>query len=161
MSPHEKAKAKALAPKGMTAADALAVLWHTLSKVAPKRAPHDLLVAGAEYSIAHCKIEATVGRFEVSDELSGRLCVGEEQQRAQTTACDQVELLANIAGTLTKPHRERLFASVLETYKDDGTLPAVHRAIVAECKALIDQLRDSKTVPVRGNVRFCGDEEHE
>lgn len=139
--------------KAMVAADARAVAYLTLSKVAPKRGDRDLLFGGASYDV-DLEITGKVAGRKISETVTGLLLVGEDQSRNSSSACDQAELLAVVANALDKPTRDRLFKRLRETFRETERLPPIDSHTVAEAKALLDELRSTKTTTVRGNVTF-------
>ncbi len=134
-------------------ADARAVCYLALGKIAPKRGDRDKLIAGTTYDV-DLQITGKVGRRAVSEEIAGTLVVGEDQVRNASVACDQAELLACVAEALPKAGRDRLFKKLRELHAAHGTLPAVDSGILAEAKALLTELRSTKVTEVRGNVTF-------
>jgi hypothetical protein len=137
----------------LVAADARAVCYLALGKIAPKRGDRDKLMAGTTYDV-DLEISGKVGRKHVVESLAGTLIVGEDQVRNVSTACDQAELLAYAVAGLDKPARQRLFKLLREAFRDTGSIPSVDSDVLADTKALLTELRSTKVTDVRGNVTF-------
>lgn len=133
-------------------AEADAVLWAALGKVAAKEARRDLLREECSYPV-NVIVTGRVVDVDVRKSIRADLTVGSEQTRASSRGPDNTHLLACILGKLNQKTREKLCRDLPEDFLKAGeSLPDVELSLHAMAKSLLSRLRSKQSTTVAGSV---------
>ncbi len=129
------------------------VVFAAMEKVGAKQKKPDHLADGASHSVRMLiKGEVDGQLFEQS--IVSIVSIGHRQEKSSSVNPQVAELIAYMLSKLNTATRERILADVPSEFRDNGQqLPELSKELVNAAKAMLKQLRETKTVTARGPVR--------
>jgi hypothetical protein len=129
------------------------IVWAMLGKIGSKQADREKLADGGQHSM-RLLISGEIDGQIFEQSLVGNLSIGHAQQRATSATPQLPQLLAYILGKLNAATRDRILVDVPHDFRENGQqLPEVDTEMLKQTERLLSQLRQSKTVTARGNLR--------
>ncbi len=130
-----------------------AALFAAVEQVGKKCGCRDLLSDGLSIPVQF-DLVARVRRASIEEHFDGVLTVGHSYKKASSAACDQDHLLACFADLVGASRRAGHFELIKQYFAQKKALPPVHPDVLAECSALLSELRFRRKSETRGSVSY-------